>query len=239
MVAAGIIGTTAGMMLNPSAADASTLAPNRVSDGTIAGVAKNAGLAGCRGVPAGTWVAVALAESGGNANARNSNGEDSRGLWQINMRAQASWIGNRNLYDPATNAWAAKTVCEREGVGAWSAYTNGSYRQYLARGNAAAAAAGNGGGVSALPVSVPTQASRDRGRPGWSGVYLSMRTGGRAPAAVRDVQRRLAQLGYPVTVDGIFGPQTNHFVIDYQKKHGLLPDGVVGPRTAASLFGAA
>jgi hypothetical protein len=218
------------MMLTPSPAQAAPLAPNRISDAVIADVARNAGLAGCRGVPAGTWVAVALAESGGNPNAHNTRGEDSRGLWQINMRANAGLVGNRNLYDPATNAWAAKKICERQGVGAWGAYTNGAYRQFLARGNAAAGAAG-GGRVSTVGVSNPVSA-----RPGGA-VYLSMRTGGRAPAAVKQVQHRLAALGYRISIDGVFGPQTNHAVRDYQRKHGLVPDGVVGPRTAASLFG--
>lgn len=37
-------------------------------------------------------------------------------------------------------------------------------------------------------------------------------------------------------VDGNFGPKTRDAVIDYQRKHELLPDGVVGSLTWASLF---
>ena len=37
-----------------------------------------------------TMTAIALAESGGNPGAHNPNGEDSRGLWQINMSPQAN-----------------------------------------------------------------------------------------------------------------------------------------------------
>jgi len=95
-------------------------------------------LDGCGGLSLGGWVAVALAESGGNANAHNPNGEDSRGLWQINMDAHASWVGSNNLFDPNFNAVAAKHVCDIQGPGAWSVYNNGMYVQYLARGNAAA-----------------------------------------------------------------------------------------------------
>jgi len=110
-----------------------------VSDTTIAAAAKNAGLAGCRGISAGTWVAIALAESGGNTHAHASVGENSRGLWQINLNAHGGWVGNRDLFDPNVNAWAAKRVCEMQGPTAWSVYTNGRYKQYLERGHAAAA----------------------------------------------------------------------------------------------------
>ncbi|WP_313949437.1 peptidoglycan-binding domain-containing protein [Frankia sp. AvcI1] len=52
---------------------------------------------------------------------------------------------------------------------------------------------------------------------------------------VQQIQQKLANLGYPIQVDGQFGYQTNHMVKDYQLKHGLLVDGVVGPQTRASL----
>ena len=55
--------------------------------------------------------AIALAESGGNPGAHNPNGEDSRGLWQINMSPQANgnapWAQQLDLYDPVDNARAA------------------------------------------------------------------------------------------------------------------------------------
>ena len=125
-----------------------------ISDAQIAQVARNAGLDGCRGVPLGTWVAIALAESGGNTNAHNPNGEDSLGLWQINMRAHASWVGSNNLFDPNYNAVAAKRVCDMQGPTAWSVYSNGLYRQYLTRGNTAASSGG-----SIAPASIQAQPS--------------------------------------------------------------------------------
>jgi cell wall-associated NlpC family hydrolase len=54
--------------------------------------------------------AIALAESGGNGGAHNASGEDSRGLWQINMDAHASWAGQLDLYDPLDNAQAAYRI---------------------------------------------------------------------------------------------------------------------------------
>ena len=58
-----------------------------------------------------TMTAIALAESGGNSGAHNASGEDSRGLWQINMDAHASWAGQLDLYDPLDNAQAAGRSC--------------------------------------------------------------------------------------------------------------------------------
>lgn len=54
--------------------------------------------------------------------------------------------------------------------------------------------------------------------------------------AVTMWQRALAARGYDIKVDGQFGEKTNHVVVDWQKKHGLVPDGIAGPRTWHSLI---
>lgn len=82
-----------------------------------------------------TMVAIALAESGGNPDAKhlNSNGTWDWGLWQIN---DVNKIPG-NLLDPGTNARAAKTIFDRQGFKAWSTYNSGAYTRYLGRGNTA------------------------------------------------------------------------------------------------------
>jgi peptidoglycan hydrolase-like protein with peptidoglycan-binding domain len=67
-------------------------------------------------------------------------------------------------------------------------------------------------------------------------------------SAVRSIQEMLTLLGFKVrhtgtgrtvfaalVADGIFGPNTEQVVIDFQRSEGLLHDGVVGPSTMAAL----
>ena len=105
-------------------------------------IAGHAQAAGFRGEDLTTAVAVALAESGGRTQAHNTDApDDSYGLWQINMygalgpdrRERYGLDSDRELLDPATNAEAAYEVFRERGRSfePWSAYTNGSYREFL------------------------------------------------------------------------------------------------------------
>jgi peptidoglycan hydrolase-like protein with peptidoglycan-binding domain len=42
----------------------------------------------------------------------------------------------------------------------------------------------------------------------------------------------------PLLVDGVFGPKTTARVVTFQKRAGLVPDGIVGPATGKALVGA-
>jgi hypothetical protein len=82
------------------------------------------------GGPAGfahLMAAIAMAESGGNANARNPSGAS--GLWQI---LGLPFPGNP--FDPMTNARMAVSKFRSQGLGAWVTYTNGAYRQFFGGG---------------------------------------------------------------------------------------------------------
>jgi cell wall-associated NlpC family hydrolase len=97
-----------------------------------------------------TMTAVALAESGGNSMAHATRGEDSRGLWQINMDAHRQWA-NLDAYDPAVNARLAYEV-SRQGrdISPWTV-THGQsearYLDYRAQAQRAAIDAGDGSGL--------------------------------------------------------------------------------------------
>ncbi|MGE5474709.1 MAG: M14 family metallopeptidase [Ignavibacteriales bacterium] len=59
----------------------------------------------------------------------------------------------------------------------------------------------------------------------------TLRLGSRGPN-VKLIQSLLFKIGYnPGSIDGVFGPQTQQAVIQFQRDNGLPPDGVVGPAT--------
>jgi hypothetical protein len=87
-------------------------------------------------------VAIANAESGRIPNNRNPNaatGDNSYGLFQINMlgamgperRAQFGIQSNEQLYDPLTNAKAAKAIYDQQGLDAWTVHRSGAADQYM------------------------------------------------------------------------------------------------------------
>jgi murein L,D-transpeptidase YcbB/YkuD len=55
--------------------------------------------------------------------------------------------------------------------------------------------------------------------------------------SVKWLQFELNKLGYNLAVDGSYGNKTKNAVIDYQKTHGLVQDGICGRLTINSLKG--
>lgn len=55
--------------------------------------------------------------------------------------------------------------------------------------------------------------------------------------AVKDLQKKLNQIGFNLVVDGAFGPKTREAVEMFQRNHALEIDGLVGPKTWAALNG--
>lgn len=91
-------------------------------------------------------VAIAMAESGGDPNAHNddaSTGDDSYGLWQINMidlpnyklgeerRKKFGIKSNEELKKPEVNVKAAKMILQGSGLSAWTTYQGERYNQYI------------------------------------------------------------------------------------------------------------
>lgn len=52
---------------------------------------------------------------------------------------------------------------------------------------------------------------------------------------VRSLQRALRSAGYALEVDGLLGRITLECVKSFQATHGLVRDGIVGPKTWAAL----
>lgn len=109
---------------------------------SVAQMAQLAKEAGFNEEQAAIMAAIGAAESSGNSKAHNPNastGDDSYGLWQINMlgnlgperRNQFGISENQQLFDPKVNAAAAKKIFDQQGFEAWSVYKSGAYAPYL------------------------------------------------------------------------------------------------------------
>jgi hypothetical protein len=127
---------------------------------------------------AGTMAAIALAESGGDPEALNppdcrfeasecvpcnksTSGDYSVGLWQINYYGGnfAPWKARYGcpykLFDPLANARAAVDLAGGgSGLGNWTTYTSGAYRDHLPAPGAAAASGGSSAPSSGPRVEV-------------------------------------------------------------------------------------
>ncbi|WP_088049321.1 C40 family peptidase [Virgibacillus dakarensis] len=78
-------------------------------------------------------------------------------------------------------------------------------------------AAGNEEAAPAVTISSDLISAGDRGK------------------AVTNVQSALNNHGYNLNVDGIFGPNTDNAVRDFQQDNALAVDGIVGPETKKAL----
>jgi hypothetical protein len=114
-------------------------------------------------------VAIALAESGGDPNAKGdqalapANGP-SYGLWQINIGSKAHpEYASKNLFDPATNAGAAFAIYSAaSGFHPWSTFTgwtdgqgvyhSATYSSYMTQAEAAVASLNPGPGPCDTPA---------------------------------------------------------------------------------------
>ncbi len=63
----------------------------------------------------------------------------------------------------------------------------------------------------------------------------TLRKGSKNSSDVGRLQSLLNKSGFTVAFDGVFGPRTQTAVKQFQKEHGLVVDGIVGPQTWASL----
>jgi hypothetical protein len=101
-----------------------------------------------------TMTAIALAESGGNTDATNTNtnGSVDTGLWQINS---VHGFGG-NLKDPRVNAQAAKAVFDKQSYTAWTVFKTGAYRSKLPE--AISANPKSGMSIADILKSIPTAA---------------------------------------------------------------------------------
>lgn len=109
-----------------------------------------------------TWTAIALAESGGRLDAVNDQGEDSRGLWQVNIDPGVRTNEWGDLSDPRINAQAAYDISHGgTDMRPWTTTheanrgTAHDYRTYLDDVEAAVGVPGDWSGVSGYHAPAP------------------------------------------------------------------------------------
>lgn len=150
---------------------------------------------------AATWTAIALAESGGQLDAVNNQGEDSRGLWQVNIAPGVRTNEWGDLSDPRVNARAAYDISHGgTDMRPWTTThdankgTNHDYRTYLDDVEQAVGVQGDWSGVSGYDAPAPTGPAPD---PSYAG-----------PAADTG-QRAQQQAGRDVSAAVVTGAQTD------------------------------
>lgn len=189
--------------------------------------------AGFRGNSVAFSTAIAMAESGGNTEAVSPvqpDGTRGYGLCQI----ETENLHGGNWQDPT---WQAVRMLEMSSGGAnynpWctscqpmpglvartgcNGYGSGSARLYLAE---------------AYQVAAQVQPTN-----GWPGVLLKVGVVGHGTKAWQTFLHGLGNHPH-VIADDVFGPITEGATLDYQRKSGLVADGVVGPSTWSKAFGA-
>ncbi len=158
------------------------------------------------------------------------------GIGQV-MGAHWEWLGYPNvaaLVAEARSGAAGQTqlmarYIDKAGLAGalhrhdWHAFARGYNGPAYARNGyhlklAAAHARHSRGPASAPPASSPL-----------------LRRGARGEA-VAELQRALVAVGHALAVDGAFGPLTDAAVRSFQRRSGLIVDGIVGPRTREALL---
>ena len=121
---------------------------------------------------------------------------------------------------------------DRSSTGIYSSITEASVRRFQAS---------RGLAVDGIAGPTTQRALRNQTASSGSGNYYQtisysggLQLGSRG-SAVSALQQRLRNLGYDVTVDGVFGPATDRAVRNFQGSNGLVADGIVGSATQNTL----
>src|SRR4051794_14241665 len=156
-------------------------------------------LAGFSPDQATTMTAIALAESGGDSRAHATSGEDSRGLWQINVPQHGEWAARKDMYDPVENARAALRISgSGTDVSPWTTTHGGARAKYLsfrAEAEAAARACGDGAGLGVWTGTAGYHHPLAAGHTGGGAAFEAAVTGGGGGGVHAFLDAALAQAG--------------------------------------------
>lgn len=144
------------------------------------------------------------------------------------------WLNDRGFncgpvdgdYGPLTTAGVANFQASLNSWGYNTGVVDGDWGPNTTAGANAWHNAGEPRG--AAPGTPPPPPPPPSGAPPWPGVYLQNYTEGGGTA---QWQQQMANRGWSIDVDDMFGPQSESVCIQFQQNKGLDADGIVGPIT--------
>ncbi len=179
--------------------------------------AEVAGAAGAGAAGSSDFSRLRLCESGGNYTIDTGNGY--YGAYQFDL--QTWWaMGYSGLPSdalPATQDEAAARLQAARGWEPWPACSRSL-------------------GLSGQPHAYSSPATRTvrvstSAGSAFGGTALSVALAGSARSDVRAWQAQMARRGWPIAVDGVYGPQSAAFCTAFERDKGLAVDqGIVGPQ---------
>jgi hypothetical protein len=225
-----------------------------------------AGTAGA--VTADTWAKLRMCESSGNYATNTGNGFYGAYQFNLLTWQAGGNTGLPSNASPAVQDAAAQKLYDSRGWQPWPACSaklglvddrqasRGTPRLPLAPVTPVAVTPPSAKPVVAtgpvvakpvLPVSAPVGAPATAPKPAaspagalvWSGHYLSVRDVRQVRADVKAWQAKMVAAGYPIGVDGRYGPQSAAATTQFEAAHALSVEkpGVVGPQVWNALFG--
>ncbi len=175
-----------------------------------------------------TWAGLRQCESGGNYRANTGNGYFGAYQFTLSTWRGLGYSGLPSDAAPAVQDQAALRLARRSGFSQWPACGRGMGADDLASSSISPVQASR----STARVIVPAVYTSSAGRP-----YFTTAMASTVRDDVRSWQARMNTLGYHITVDGCYGPQSAQATRSLQAAKGFPVDGIVGPRTWAATFG--
>jgi hypothetical protein len=178
------------------------------------------------------WDAVAQCESGGNWSTNTGNGF-SGGL----QFTPSTWAANGGTGSPTgasreQQIAVAENVKRTQGMGAWPVCgsrggSGGSTPSYSAQRSSRS--------TQRSSIAPSTKSYTAAPKSSYTTINLSKKLVNQTRPDVKREQANLNRYGANLDVDGRFGDKTEAATKDFQQKHHLLVDGIIGQQTRSAL----